>query len=342
MAASTGALTALAAHGPSGVAVESAAAYTAAGVTEYGKVVFVADGDTIDVDIEGKADGADGTRIRFLTTQAMELTEYHHDLDDVRGECHAKQAAKALKQILFTDVTSRTAGRRVRLIASDPASSNLGREARFVAVKLSDGKWHDVGYMMIKKGLVLPSFHKTEYRWNKLYRLRSQQAAAAGAGLFDTNHCGSGPSARLSVTAHWDADGNDSANINGEYFKVTNKGSTSESLAGWWVRDSATRRGTNPDAAIAAAQTRRGFIFPSGASVGAGRSVYVHPGSAPSHRASGHYYMGLSIPIFENTTGSPVYLGDGGYLFDPQGDLRAWHQYPCVSSQARACSASSS
>ena len=26
--------------------------------------------------------------------------------------------------------------------------------------------------------------------------------------------------------------------------------------------------------------------------------------------------------------GGPSYLGDGGYLFDPHGDLRAWRLYP--------------
>jgi hypothetical protein len=30
-----------------------------------------------------------------------------------------------------------------------------------------------------------------------------------------------------------------------------------------------------------------------------------------------------------NPAGAPRYMGDGGFLFDPDGDLRAWDMYPC-------------
>jgi hypothetical protein len=33
---------------------------------------------------------------------------------------------------------------------------------------------------------------------------------------------------------------------------------------------------------------------------------------------------------FENATDDGRSLGDGAYLFDPQGDIRAWMTYPCV------------
>src|SRR5690349_8633915 len=71
------------------------AAAEAGSVTQYGTVVFVADGDTIDVRIDGVAPdpGRAGTRIRFLGTQAMELYEYHSDLTRDTGECHAVEAA---------------------------------------------------------------------------------------------------------------------------------------------------------------------------------------------------------------------------------------------------------
>jgi micrococcal nuclease len=52
----------------------------------------------------------------------------------------------------------------------------------------------------------------------------------------------------------------------------------------------------------------------------------VHPGRG--RNTATDLYWGLDIPIFENATGAPTYMGDGGYLFDPQGDLRAWQQYP--------------
>ena len=37
----------------------------------------------------------------------------------------------------------------------------------------------------------------------------------------------------------------------------------------------------------------------------------------------------LAHPMFENPPPDGRALGDGAYLFDPQGDLRAWMMYPC-------------
>src|SRR3954447_26774564 len=314
--AGTGCLTVIVAALPVGGAANATTTSSGAGaITQYGRVVFVPDGDTIDVKIDGvPADpGRDGTRIRFLATQATEMYEYHHDLTAATGECHAVEAAKRLKQLLYT---SGGQGRRVRLSARDASSSNLGRESRFVATQTADGVWHDVGAVLVREGQVIPSYQKTEYTYNNLYRQLSQDAAARGVGLWDTDFCGAGPIANLSVRVKWDADGDDSTNVNGEYVKITNKGSATANLAGWWVRDSATRTLATKVA------SRRGYIFPAGAEVAAGSSVYVHVGTKPATAAPGHYYYGLTAPIFENVTPKPVYLGDGAYLFDPQGDLR--------------------
>jgi micrococcal nuclease len=301
----------------------------AGAAVQYGRVTFVADGDTIDVLIDGVAPdpGRDGTRIRLLAIQAMELYSYHVDLNAVTGECHAVPAAKRLKTLLF----SYGVGRRVRLTARDSSSSNLGRLSRFVSTQAADGKWHDVGTVLVREGQAIPSYQKTEYTQNKAYRALSEAAAAKGVGLWDTDFCGRGPAASLGVRVKWDAAGDDTVNVDGEYVKVTNKGASSVSLAGWWVRDSATRKSGT------VAETRRGYIFPKGAKVAAGASIYVHVGRKPVKSAAGHFYYGLTSPIFENVTSTPGYLGDGAYLFDPQGDLRGWQQYPCVSSKAHAC-----
>jgi micrococcal nuclease len=318
---------------PAGASPYSVATTVSSGqhaITQYGTVVFVADGDTIDVKIDGVAadPGRAGTRVRFLTTQAMELYEYHADVSLDRGECHAVEATKRLKSLLFD---GEGVGRRVRLTARDASSANQGRESRFVAVRGSDGTWKDVGAIMVREGQVIPSYQKVEYTNNRTYRALAQTAAAKGIGLWDTNFCGSGPAANLSVRVRWDAEGNDAQNVNGEYVKVTNHGRSGVSLAGWWVRDSGTRPASSKTA------SRRGYIFPAGARVAAGKSVYVHIGKKPANPAAGHFYYGLSSPIFENVTAAPAYLGDGAYLFDPRGNLREWQQYPCVSKQVHAC-----
>ena len=42
-----------------------------------------------------------------------------------------------------------------------------------------------------------------------------------------------------------------------------------------------------------------------------------------------NFFWGQSEPVFENVKRGRRGVGDGAYLFDPQGDLRAWRMYPC-------------
>ena len=88
------------------------------------------------------------------------------------------------------------------------------------------------------------------------------------------------------------------------------------SLAGWWVRDAAYR-----------GNKAHGYVFPAGAQVGPGERVRLRSGTARDQ--DGTYTGGWTSPIFANVTGGAKWLGDGAWLFDPQGDLRAWYMYPC-------------
>lgn len=279
----------------------------------YGRVVHIDDGDTVDVDLESGG----VVRVRFIAIQAMELTEYHHEVNgqvspQIRGYCHGPSATRRLHSLVY--------GKRVRLSARFASSRKGSRLARFVAVQ-QGGRWVDVGGIMIAEGYTLLSVNPVEYGRNREYRVLAQQAARTGAHLWNTDACGSGPSqsARIRVGVRWDAAGDDGRNVNGEWIRISS--SRSVSLARWWVRDAAMRG-------------NHGLLYrlPTGARVSPSRPVYVHVGKGRAHTTSKarHYYMGQSAPIFENVTKAPTYLGDGGYLFDPDGDLRAWQQYPCA------------
>ena len=286
-------------------------AQAATGAKEFGKVVFVDDGDTIDVNIRG-----DGTskprRIRFIGIQAMELHVYSHTLSKLRGECWGVDAARNLHHILN--------GRRVRLTARH-ADSHSGRNVRlrrFVAVKV-DGVWTDTGAMQISAGLALPDLLPDEFTHNLDYARRAQAAVAGGVGMWgNSTRCGMGPAQEdtLQVSVNWDADGNDGENVNGEWIDITNTGPAPVDLSGWWVRDAAYR-----------GYKAHGYTFPPGATVPAGDRVRVHVGHGSD--GGGTYYWGLDQPVFANVTGGRRWLGDGAWLFDPQGDLRSWDMYPC-------------
>lgn len=291
--------------------VSTAGPAGAAAARERGTVVFVADGDTVDIDVAG-----DGTsrpaRVRFIGIQTMELSRYSHTLSKLRGDCWGVEAARNLHGILD--------GQQVRLTArkSTSTSGRNVRPRRHVAVKVA-GVWTDAGALQVSAGLALPDLLPDEYVRNLDYMRRAQEAAANGVGMWgNPAHCGEGPNQTepLKVSVNWDAEGNDSANVNGEWIDVTNSGAVAVPLGGWWVRDAAYR-GTKA----------HGYTFPAGAVVEPGQTLRLHVGRGTD--SGDRLYWGLDKNIFANVTNGPTWLGDGAWLFDPQGDLRAWDMYPC-------------
>ena len=70
----------------------------------------------------------------------------------------------------------------------------------------------------------------------------------------------------------------------------------------------------------------RRYTFGHGAVIPAGGSIQVRVGPGRNGRRTFHW--GLGDPIFENAKRRRG-IGDGAYLFDRHGDLRAWRMYPC-------------
>ncbi len=112
---------------------------------------------------------------------------------------------------------------------------------------------------------------------------------------------------------NWDADGSETENLNGEWVRIKNEGATDLSIAGWWFRDSFLDR----------------YFFPVGAAVPAGRAITLYVGSRPASdtNTTTHFYWRRTHAVFDNAGRRG--MGDGGYLFDPQGDLRLSMMYPC-------------
>jgi endonuclease YncB( thermonuclease family) len=271
-----------------------------------GKVAWVPDGDTPLVDVYG--DGTSTPKsIRLIGVQAMEQTVYHPTPSKRRGECHALAATARLEQLV------KAGGGIVRMTAQHASSTSRGRPLRSIAVKIN-GVWRDVGLDLIRHGYALWLPIPGEWAWNPAYRLAAQQASHEGRRMYDTDTCGAGPyqAAKLSVEVNYDAEGSDTTNVNGEWVRVANASPAPAPIGGWWVRDSGLRR----------------YTFPAGTVVPARGAVYVHAGKGKA--TATHKYWGQPAPIFANPTFDAKAIGDGGYLFDPRGDLRAWMLYPCV------------
>lgn len=263
----------------------------------------VNDGDTIDVRIGGRRE-----HVRFIGVQAMELTRYSVTPSKRRGECHALAATNLVEKLV------RQGGYRVRLTAQQPRRDTQKRLLRSVAVR-SGGRWRDVGEMLMTRGLGLWLHSTVETAWNERYNLLGQQASAQGVGLFDPTTCGAGPSqdVPLQVWVMSDPVGDDNANVNAEYVRIQNRSATtSVVLDGWWLSDAGPK------------QIR--YHFPAGTQLGPGQTLTVRTGSGTDSGLT--FYRGLSGTVFENSVNGGG-AGDGAYLFDPQGDLRAHMIYPC-------------
>jgi endonuclease YncB( thermonuclease family) len=276
------------------------------------RTTFVADGDTIRARIAGTRGIS---TIRFTGINAMELHRYSSKASRRRGDCHGVEAANLVDRLI------RRAKGRVRLSAQKVRSASGGRLRRSVWVR-SGGAWRDISRLELESGLVLWLPNPDEYAHNLDYELLAEQAAAAQRGLYAPTSCGAGPDQDLPlrVDVNWDADGSDARNRNGEWVQITNLGARPLSLRGWWLRDSWLRLSPG-------SPRRPGYAFPATASVPPGGLVRVHSGCGRDTATAFHWCQSGSV--FENVSHNATHMGDGAYLFDPHGDLRASQIFPC-------------
>ena len=265
-----------------------------------GKVTFVGDGATIYVDI-----ARDGSRssvpVRMTGINTTEQTLYSSVASRRRGECHALEATARLERLL------RRNRWRVRLYALDPSSHSGRRLRRVVATKLR-GRWRDLNRRLITEGHAVWLPNGREYAWNEDYGRRSAYAAGKRRNLWDPTYCGPGPNdeSPLELTVN-----GDTRFLSEEWVRVRNLDPINEvHLGGWWIRDSELKR----------------FVFPDWATLPPGESLTVYVGEG-THTWT-EFFWGHRKPLFRNIGHNAI--GDGAYLVDPQGDMRAWMTYPCV------------
>jgi endonuclease YncB( thermonuclease family) len=289
------------------------------------KVTFVDDGDTIEAVVAGSRTRR-SQLVRFTGINAMELYRYSKYASRRRGACHGLAAAALVERYV------KGSHWRVRLSAQRASSVSGGRRRlrRSVWVK-AGGRWRDLARLEMEQGLALWLPNGQEWAHNGEYHALAEQAALAQRGLYDPDSCGAGPDQDLpiSVSVNWDADGNDSQNVAGEWVDIRNGGPRPLALGGWWFRDSWLYYNDRPaSGAVVARAGVPGYAFPADAVVAPFGSLRLHVGCGPDSGTD--LYWCQHSDAFENASTDGKQIGDGGYLFDPQGDLRAWQIYPCL------------
>jgi endonuclease YncB( thermonuclease family) len=166
----------------------------------------------------------------------------------------------------------------------------------------------DLAGVMLAEGLAI-SRTSTELSKdvNRLYRKKTRIAQVAGIGIWNPRTCGAGPdqSTPIRLRVMYEADGPDEENLSGEWVEIHNDGTKTLNLSGWMLRE---------------ASRSHLFFFPSGTSVAPGGSVRVVGGTGSG---GGVFHWGNSISHLERK-------GDGVYLLDLDGDIRAYVEFPCV------------
>ena len=277
------------------------------------KVRLGDDGDTVKARIKKERRFGKPELVRLTGIQAMELFNYSRK--SRRGACMGVPATVALEQMVKHST--------VRLLAQKASSRSIGdtraRLRRSIQVKRG-GRWIDPAAELLKEGLALPFPNGQEWAWNGVYRRLAQEAAAEGIGIWNPEACGRpGPSATspLSIKVKWDAPGVDRAS--GEWMRITNFGPTPVSLKGWAIRDAHLRGDKH----------KPGYKFPADAVIPPWGSVKVVVGKGRDTATTLHWGLPQKETIFENASGGKKQAGDGAYLFDPNGELRAYTMYPC-------------
>jgi endonuclease YncB( thermonuclease family) len=271
-----------------------------------GKVTFIGDGDTLSVNVFG-----DGTkkpvRVRVTGIDAMEETYYTNNPNDRTGECHANEATARLEHLV-----KRGKG-RVQLAAQDYESRSNSRWKREVSVKIN-GVWRDIGRIMVNEGHAIWLAGKSEWAWNADYAILAQRAAERRVGIWNPDYCAAGPgdTSLIRIWALGNPEQKGIAEVDGEWIRVKNLDPVNVlGVGGWWVRDSGHRR----------------YVFPPWTLIMPGRTITVHVGAGED--TAEDFFWGLERPPFNNPS-APRARGDAAFLFDYQGDLRAWMQYPCT------------
>jgi len=253
---------------------------------EQARVVGVTDGDTFDVEVDGRPD-----TVRLIGINTPE-----------RDECFYDQATDALADLVE--------GEQVALVADVSDRDQYGRLLRYAYV----GE-RFVNEALVVQGVARSRSYPPDTAQQAVLDEAEEGARDEGEGLWAGGACGgagsstgdgeltAGPSgdgaaAEVQIAeAVADPPGPDEDDPNAETVTIANTGSGPAALGGWVLRDtSSTHRYTFP----------AGFVLPPGG------QVVVHTGCGDDSTTALHWCNAGSL-VWNNT-------GDTAYLEDPAGN----------------------
>lgn len=241
-------------------------------------VVSVTDGDTIDVTFP------DGSRetVRLIGVNAPE-----------RGECWASEATRVLEALV-------PVGDEIGMTVDQSERDQFGRLLRYLWVgSLS------VNEELVRRGAAISRRYPPDTAHSDRFDAAQEEAEAASRGMWAPAACGEPAEGDLAIVElRYDAQGDDSQNLNDEWIRIRNDGDEVIDLTGWGIKDeSASNR----------------FTFPSGFTLSPGARVTVHSGCG-NDTDTALYWCSTGSAIWNNS-------GDTAFITDPSGNTHASRSY---------------
>lgn len=241
-------------------------------------VASVTDGDTIDVTLP------DGSRetVRLIGVNAPE-----------RGECWASEATRVLEVLV-------PVGDEIGMTVDRSERDQFGRLLRYLWVGSMS-----VNEELVRRGAALSRRYPPDTALSGRFDAAQEEAEAASRGMWAPDACGGAAEGHLSIVElRYDAEGDDSQNLNDEWIRIRNDGTGTVDLTGWGIRDeSASNR----------------FTFPSGFALSPGAEVTIHSGCGDATETA-LYWCSTGSAIWNNT-------GDTAFITDPAGNTHTSQSY---------------
>lgn len=244
--------------------------------SETATVVAVTDGDTVRVLLNRVEEP-----VRLIGINAPE-----------GGECVADQATARLDQLLD--------GTTVSLVGDQSDRDQFDRLLRYLYL---DGVF--INELLVREGLALAVRYQPDTAQAATLEAAQTEAEADQVGMWAPDACGATSEATITIgTIHYDADGDDSANLNDEWVEFTNTGASDVDLTGWQVKDeSASHR----------------YEFPTEFTLAAGATVRLHTGCG-TDTAVALYWCKTGTAVWNNS-------GDTVFVLDQVGNIVASKGY---------------
>lgn len=245
---------------------------------EVATVASITDGDTIDVTL------SDGSRetVRLIGVNAPE-----------RGECWASEATRVLEALI-------PPGDVMGMTTDESDRDQFGRLLRYLWVGSMS-----VNEELVRRGAAISRRYPPDTAFSDRFDAAQENAEAESRGMWAPDACGEAAEGDLVIVdLRYDAEGDDSQNLNDEWIRIRNEGTRSIDLTGWGIKDeSASNR----------------FNFPSGFTLPPDAEVTVYSGCGEDTDTA-LYWCSTGSAIWNNS-------GDTAFITDPSGNTHTSQSY---------------